>query len=153
MSSVPEPVIDPLVIDPVVIDPAGGLDHQFTKALEVEAGAAQHRRHQLVGEQIIEGRLITAAFGVSSHNPLPTSKSVINISEKDVLIVTQVRNFRGNFSTDPPEFSFERNRPDRLRLDAPGPRIRPLNARQSVIIPAWGTIPARECEIGRRGDA
>src|SRR3954447_14365460 len=74
---------------------AGGLDNQVAKALRVESGAAQHRRHHLVIDQLVKGGLIAAAIGASGHIPLLTSVRLSTIIPKDVVIVTRVRKLNG----------------------------------------------------------
>src|SRR3954471_19846556 len=86
------------------VDAAGGLDNQVAKALRVEPGAAQHRRHHLVVDQLVEGGLIAAAIGASGHVPLLTSAALLStIIPKDVVIVTRVRKLSGNLSIRSPE--------------------------------------------------
>src|SRR5215217_3023516 len=110
-------VADGAIVDPAVIDPAGGLDDHLAEPLLVEPGAAQHRRHHLVVEQLVEGRLVVAAIAASGHGPLLASATVGSFDEKLVLIVTRPRNFRGNLPTKPPQFPLRWNRahplPDR----------------------------------------
>src|SRR5258707_10343291 len=97
-------VADGAVIDPAVIDPAGGLDDHLAEPLRVEPGAAQHRGHHLVVEQLVEGRLVVTAVAASGHGPLLASATVGSFAEKLVLIVTRPRNFRGNLPIRPPQF-------------------------------------------------
>src|SRR4051794_16333359 len=74
---------------------ACGFDDQVAKALRVEPGAAQHRRHHLVVDQLVKGGLIAAAIGASGHIPLLTSVRLSTIIPKDVVIVTRVRKLSG----------------------------------------------------------
>jgi hypothetical protein len=46
---------------------AGGLHHHCPKPLGIEPGTLQHGFHHLIGEQIVEARLIAAA---TVHDPL-----------------------------------------------------------------------------------
>ena len=77
------------------VESACGFDDQVAKALRVEPGAAQHRRHHLVVDQLVEGGLIAAAIGASGHVPLLTSVRRSTIIPKDVVIVTRVRKLSG----------------------------------------------------------
>src|SRR3954449_11747299 len=77
------------------VEAAGGLDNQVAEALRVEFGAAQHRRHHLVVDQLVKGGLIAAAIGASGHIPLLTSVRLSTIIPKDVVIVTRVRKLSG----------------------------------------------------------
>src|SRR4051795_10310288 len=77
------------------VEAAGGLDNQVAEALRVEPSAAQHRRHHLVVDQLVEGGLIAAAIGASGHVPLLTSVPLSTIIPKDVVIVTRVRKLSG----------------------------------------------------------
>src|SRR3954468_15004071 len=97
------------------VEAARGLDDQVAKALRVEPGAAQHRRHHLVVDQLVEGGLIAAAIGASGHVPLLTSAVLLStIIPKDVVIVTRVRKLSGNLSIRSPELPCRWNRSRRL---------------------------------------
>src|SRR4051812_14614661 len=96
------------------IEAAGGLDYQVAEALRVEPGAAQHRRHHLVVDQLVEGGLIAAAIGASGHVPLLTSGLLSTIIPKDVVIVTRVRKLNGNLPIGSPELPRRWNRSRRL---------------------------------------
>src|SRR3954467_13416923 len=86
------------------VESACGFDDQVAKALRVEPCAAQHRRHHLVVNQLVEGGLITAAIGASGHVPLLSSAALLStIIPKDVVIVTRVRKLSGNLSLGSPE--------------------------------------------------
>src|SRR3954453_22212967 len=100
------------------IEAAGGLDNQVAKALRVEPGAAQHRRHHLVVDQLVEGGLIAAAIGASGHVPLLTSIQRSTIIPKDVVIVTRVRKLNGNSSAGSPELPCGWNRAEQRSADA-----------------------------------
>src|SRR3954447_19153461 len=94
---------------------AGGLDNQVAKALRVKPGAAQHRRHHLVVDQLVEGGLIAAAIGASGHVPLLTSAALLStIIPKDVVIVTRGRKLSGNLSIGSPELPCRWNRARQL---------------------------------------
>jgi hypothetical protein len=76
-----------------VVDSPRGLCDHIAKALRVEPGATQHRRHYVIVEQLFEARLIAAAFSSSVHARLLTSKGSNTFNEKDVLIMTRDGNF------------------------------------------------------------
>src|SRR3954453_16147165 len=95
------------------IEAAGGLDNQVTEALRVESGAAQHRRHHLVVDQLVKGGLIAAAIGASGHIPLLTSVRPSTIIPNAVVIVTRIRKLSGRVSAGLSELS--------LRWDRSGP--------------------------------
>src|SRR3954466_13454098 len=100
------------------VDASGGLNNQVAEALRVEPGAAQHRRHHLVVDQLVEGGLIAAAIGASGHVPLLTRIGRSTIIPKDVVIVTRVRKLNGNSSTGSPELPCGWNRAGRRSADA-----------------------------------
>jgi len=116
----------PMVIDSVIIDSSGGRDHHRAKPLRIEPGATQDRRHDVIVQQLVEGRLIAAAIGASGHGTLPTCETLCRMAGKRVLIVTRDRRFRGNLTISATSLPFRWNR----RLGLPGrlpgcPRQRP----------------------------
>src|ERR1700732_791846 len=88
-----------------MVDPPRGLHHHVANPLRIDPGAAQHRRHYLVGEQIFEARLIAAAVIASGHDPLLTCAILRRITRKHVLFVTPRRIFSGNLYITSTKFS------------------------------------------------
>src|SRR5437870_4829125 len=110
-----------------MIDPPRRLRHHVAKPLRIEPGAAQHRRHHLVGEQIFQARLIAAAVKASGHDPLLTYEILRRITRKHVLFVTPGRIFSGNLYITSAKFSskWSDRRQRRPRRSGPGGRNRP----------------------------
>src|SRR4029078_12161994 len=77
------------------VEAARGLYDQVAKALRVQPGAAQYRRHHLIVDQLVEGGLIAAAIGASGHVPLLTSVRPSTIIPNDVVIMTRIRKLSG----------------------------------------------------------
>jgi hypothetical protein len=85
--------------DAPIIEPTRGFDHHGAETLAVEAGAAQYRRHHLVGEQIFEARFIAAACCDRGHvSLLLTCRILRSLAGKHVRNVTRVRKFRGKLA-------------------------------------------------------
>src|SRR5437763_3916738 len=107
------------LVDPPVVDTPGGRRHHVAKPLRIEPGAAQHRCHELVIEQLFEARLIAAAFVASGHGPLLTCEIARTIAAKHGLFVTRGGIFRGDLSINSPKFACEWN----WRRDKPSPLL------------------------------
>ena len=93
------------VADSAPIHPPRGLRDHVAEALRIKAGAAQYRRHDVIGEQFIEARFIAAAIKASVHDPLLACIIVRRFAANHVLIVTAGRIFRGNLYMSPTVFS------------------------------------------------
>src|SRR5436853_1490178 len=92
------------IADSAPIHPPRGLRHHVAEALRIQAGAAQYRRHDVVGQQFVEARLIAAAIKASVHDPLLTYIIVGRFAANHVLFVTSGRVFRGNLYMSPTIF-------------------------------------------------
>jgi hypothetical protein len=92
------------------IDSAGCLGHHGAEPFAIEPGAAQHRRHYFICQQILEARLIAAAGIASGHGPLLVWRILCRLVGKHVLIVTLGRKFRGILHSAVPNLSLRSNR-------------------------------------------
>jgi hypothetical protein len=104
-------LIDSVIVDPAVIESMGGRDDHVSETARIEPGAAQDRRHDVVVEQLVKGRLIAAAIDASVHRPLQSCETLCNVGGKRVVIVTRDRKFRGNLTIPATQLPFRWNPP------------------------------------------